>query len=273
MELIVFDLDGTLLNDASQISCFTRDTLSLLAENNIAYTLATGRTLHSAQGIIEGHGFTLPHIYSNGVLIWDPSTDKLSLENLLTVAESEYILQIAEREQITPFVATIDNRHQHFIYHPPVKHAVEKRLRGEFLARGDVRIESLSTLPTHAQVTNISMLAEGVIIDRVQSSINQQEHLIAYSGPAIEGEGLKWIDIHHSKASKGGALELLRRQLGVNKIICFGDSDNDLSMFAMADESYAPANARAEIKAAATAVIGHHDADGIAHFLRERFVL
>ncbi|HEY6130741.1 MAG TPA: HAD hydrolase family protein, partial [Halioglobus sp.] len=37
--------------------------------------------------------------------------------------------------------------------------------------------------------------------------------------------------------------------------------------------SYAPSNARPEVRAAATAVIGHHDEDGIAQFLRERFHL
>ena len=41
----------------------------------------------------------------------------------------------------------------------------------------------------------------------------------------------------------------------------------------MADESYAPANAKPEVKEAATAVIGHHDEDGIAAFLRQRFDL
>ena len=68
-------------------------------------------------------------------------------------------------------------------------------------------------------------------------------------------------------------MEQLRRELGFGRVICFGDSDNDLSMFANADEAYAPENAKAQVKAAATAVIGHHDADGIARFLRERFAL
>jgi len=49
MELIVFDLDGTLLNNASEISPFTRETLQRLTERDIAYTVATGRTLHSGQ--------------------------------------------------------------------------------------------------------------------------------------------------------------------------------------------------------------------------------
>ena len=44
-------------------------------------------------------------------------------------------------------------------------------------------------------------------------------------------------------------------------------------MFETADESYAPENASEHVKQAATAVIGRHDEDGIALFLRERFGL
>ncbi len=45
VELIVFDLDGTLLNQESAISDYTSETLKLLAEHEIAYTVATGRAL------------------------------------------------------------------------------------------------------------------------------------------------------------------------------------------------------------------------------------
>ena len=44
-------------------------------------------------------------------------------------------------------------------------------------------------------------------------------------------------------------------------------------MFKLADESYAPENAKDVIKKSANAVIGHNHKDGIAHFLRERFSL
>jgi hydroxymethylpyrimidine pyrophosphatase-like HAD family hydrolase len=44
-------------------------------------------------------------------------------------------------------------------------------------------------------------------------------------------------------------------------------------MFACADEAYAPANAKPQVLEAADAVIGHHDEEGIAEFLRERFSL
>ncbi|MGY8858959.1 MAG: HAD family hydrolase, partial [Pseudomonadales bacterium] len=58
MDLIVFDLDGTLLNKKSQVSEHTRDTLRQLRERDIAYTVATGRTLQSARNLLDGQGFT-----------------------------------------------------------------------------------------------------------------------------------------------------------------------------------------------------------------------
>ena len=55
MELIIFDLDGTLLNQDSAISECTSETPKLLAEHEIAYTVATGRTLHSARAMLTAN--------------------------------------------------------------------------------------------------------------------------------------------------------------------------------------------------------------------------
>ena len=79
--------------------------------------------------------------------------------------------------------------------------------------------------------------------------------------------------------AKGFGLELMNNaitriyELGIDKIICFGDSDNDLSLFLESDEAYAPENAKQAIKDIATAVISHHQEDGVARFLRSRFEL
>ena len=131
----------------------------------------------------------------------------------------------------------------------------------------------LDELPPDAVVTHVNSIGHGDAIDSVRATVNNEPHLVAYSGNAWEGEPWRWLDVHHSEASKGGAINAMKRLLGFERVICFGDSDNDMSMFEAADESYATANAIDSIKSAATAVIGHHDHDGVAHFLRERFAL
>ena len=59
----------------------------------------------------------------------------------------------------------------------------------------------------------------------------------------------------------------MKEQYGFGKLAVFGDSVNDLSMFRVADEAYAMANAIDEVKAAATEVIGSNNEDAVADTL------
>jgi Cof subfamily protein (haloacid dehalogenase superfamily) len=273
MELIVFDLDGTLLDAQGALSPLTRETLAALAERGVAYTVATGRTLHAARSLLEGHGFRLPHVYKNGVMIWNPADDSYAHDNFLSLDEVEHVLRAVMAQDVTPFVFTFEPGNHHAIYHPPLQNDVEARLAGEFVKRNEVAVLPAAQLPAAAEITNISALGPGPAIDRIEALIAGEPHLVAYAGDAWEGNGWRWIDIHHSNASKGAAVDTLRTQLEARKVVCFGDSYNDLSMFERADEAYAPANAAEPVQAAATSVIGHHDEDGIARFLRSRFEL
>ena len=62
----------------------------------------------------------------------------------------------------------------------------------------------------------------------------------------------------------------LKEYLGCDRVVAFGDQNNDIDMFEVADEAYAVENAVEELKAVATGVIASTDDDGVAHFLRER---
>ncbi len=271
MELIVFDLDGTLLDGSGSISDFTRDTLAALAQRGVAYTVATGRTLHASRELLAPHGFHLPQIYKNGVMIWYPGSDEYSHQNYLEHGEIEHVLQAVIAEGLAPFVFTLQSGNRHVVYHTPLKNEVEIRLAAMYEKNADITVLPVEELPVDAEITNISAIGSSDAITGIEKLTQAEPHLMAYAGAAWEGDGWWWIDIHHSDASKGGAIETLRRQLQASSVVCFGDSDNDLSMFAQADESYAPDNASPHIKKAATAVIGHHDEDGIARFLRQRF--
>ena len=273
MELVVFDLDGTLLNADSKISPFTQDTLAQLTARGVAYTVATGRALHASRGLLDGHGFSLPQVYKNGVLVWHPGQDRYLQHNHLTLPEVEHVLHAVLAQHITPFMFTLEPGNLHAVYHPPLQTEVEKRLAADFSSRGGVEVLPAAQMPADAEISNISALGAAAAVDAVEQMIADEPNLVAYAGTALEGAEFNWIDIHHVEASKGNAVTALRDELGFERVVCFGDSLNDLSMFAEADEAYAPSNAKPELLEAATAVIGHHDADGVAEFLRERFAL
>jgi hydroxymethylpyrimidine pyrophosphatase-like HAD family hydrolase len=92
-----------------------------------------------------------------------------------------------------------------------------------------------------------------------------------FAGHDMYSAGNYWMDIHHSSGTKGDAAKLIQEQLGAKKMICFGDSDNDISMFALADECYAMGQGLDELKAMATATIGSNVDHGVAEFLAKRY--
>ena len=273
MELVVFDLDGTLLNRESVISDYTSETLQLLSERDIAYTVATGRTLHGARAILAGHRFELPQVYKNGVMIWHPESKRISSGATLTRRELETVVGACLTQGVTPFVFTLDEDDGSTVYHSPTLTDIERELIRSIGIDEPVQVRALDELSDDATITHVNSIGQSGAIEAVLRSVKDEPHLVAYSGTALEGQQWRWLDVHHSDASKGGAIREMKRLLDLEHVICFGDSDNDLSMFEAADESYAPANANDKIKSAATAVIGHHDDEGIARFLRERFAL
>jgi len=273
MDLVVFDLDGTLLNAASKLSPYTHETLLRLAEKGILYTVATGRTLHASLEILQSHPFKLPQAFKNGVVIWNPDDADYSHHNYLSLDEIEHVLTAIIAAEVTPFMFTVEPGNAHAIYHPPLVNEVEHQLAADFRSRTGVRVAPAAEMPGDAEITNISALGIPKAIESIETLIENEPMLVAYAGVAMEGAQLKWIDIHHRQASKGNAVEVLKQELGASRVVCFGDSDNDLSMFAVADEAYAPSNAKPAVKAAATAVLGHHDEDSVARFLRARFSL
>jgi 5-amino-6-(5-phospho-D-ribitylamino)uracil phosphatase len=151
LELIVFDLDGTLLDAKSQVSAHTRDTLQLLRQRGIAYTVATGRTLHAARDLLQDHNFTLPHIYKNGVVIWRPDSDHYSHHNLLSAAEILSVLAAFMSVAVTPFVFTLQPKNRTVVFHPPMRTDAERRLAALFARDRGLELLPIADMPATAE--------------------------------------------------------------------------------------------------------------------------
>lgn len=82
----------------------------------------------------------------------------------------------------------------------------------------------------------------------------------------------QWLEIMPRAASKSNAVMQLKKQLGCDRLIVFGDGKNDIDMFEVADECYAVRNAHGELKKRATAIIESNDEDGVARWLMRNFL-
>ena len=81
--------------------------------------------------------------------------------------------------------------------------------------------------------------------------------------------GAQWCELMPKKATKANAAIQIKNMLKCDKLVVFGDGLNDISLFSVADESYAMQNAVPELKKIATAVIESNDNDGVAKWIEK----
>jgi HAD superfamily hydrolase (TIGR01484 family) len=81
-----------------------------------------------------------------------------------------------------------------------------------------------------------------------------------------------WLEIMPSTATKAMGIKKLKKLMNFDRVICFGDAINDISMFRIADFAYAVANASPKLKQISTGVIDSNDEDGVAKWLLEHTI-
>ena len=63
----------------------------------------------------------------------------------------------------------------------------------------------------------------------------------------------------------------LKERLGAERLVVFGDAENDIPLFEIADERYAVQNAVPALKQMATQVIGSNSTDAVARTIQHLF--
>src|SRR5450830_125747 len=69
--LYITDLDGTLLNNEPDLSVKTIETVNKFIDDGHLFSIATARSITSAQSFIDKMNMKLPIILHNGVFIYD----------------------------------------------------------------------------------------------------------------------------------------------------------------------------------------------------------
>ena len=264
--LYVSDLDGTLLLSSEKLSQYTCDTVNALVERGMHFSFATARSITSAAKVTPGLNAKIPVIAHNGVFIVDVTTRENMLFNRFSDEEAVDIAARLSENNILPTVYACIDGEQKFSYYPE---RISSGMRN-FVAsrRGDPRdnpiVQCCSLLD--GDVFYFCCIDSKEKLRPAYESLKDDYNCI-YAKDFYTNE--PWLEIMPLQATKANAVLQLKTMLGCDKIVCFGDGKNDISMFEIADECYAVRNAVPELKAIATAVIGSNDDDGVAKWLSE----
>ncbi|MFI8524461.1 HAD family hydrolase [Promicromonospora sukumoe] len=272
--VVATDLDGTLLRSDGKVSDRTRQVLADLDAAGVEVVFVTARPprwLDHLADTVGGHGRV---ICIGGACVLDLASG----ETLETCGFDDDAVRavVGGIRAALPHAALAFERTDGVAFdpgYPKREPALDPDLwsvpvEDTLGARGPVS-KILALDPAHVPPPGVFTdppeeirLAQEEFFAAVRTAVGEHAHL-AYSGAV----GL--AELMPPGVDKAAALARWCARLGVDAadVWAFGDMPNDLPMLTWAGRGIAVANAHTDVLACADAVVGHHDADGVAEEL------
>lgn len=279
--LYVSDMDGTLLLPDRTIGAYTRETVNRLGRKGLLFTVATARSAATVVPMLRGTETGAPLILLNGTVIYDraqeayldaccfrPEVSEALLRRFETLGRNVFVLTLPHlrRENghgnaIECFYRSLDTQFERDFYH-------EREPMHEYKRFTQVR--SYAGVDP-SRVIYFSMTGPEAEMRALCAEVEEKFDVTASLYVDRYDESSYFLEFAPPDASKKNAVLKLKRIVGAERLVVFGDNTNDLGMFSVADECCAVANAIPETKAAATVQIGSNVDEGVAHYLAEQF--
>lgn len=258
----VFDMDGTLLNDAHELSELTVRALNDLRARGFTVVIATGRHINDIQCYLQQLGGGIAAITCNGANIHDCDGTLIYREGL----------PLAVNEVLLPLGATF-NVHinmytdTEWLVVAPCEHMLEAHEQAQFFYR---QIDMQQMLVTPA--LKILFYGENAELQALKVQIykaNPPDINLTFSDQY-------YLEAMQNHISKGHSLKILLEKLSLSaeRAMAFGDGLNDVELFRTVAHPVVMDNASTTLKQlfpdAHRAQRNH--ADGVAKFLYDHIL-
>jgi len=255
-------MDGTLFNDASEITRRTRDAVLAAMGAGVLFVPSTGRPMGGMRQIRATFPGDMPYILFNGAMAMTGETGKVLFSRGLEYACAEAVYAQGARRGY-PVIAWAGER----LY---VSRECEEITIYQRVTGAEVNLSDSALPMRESGVTKIIWIIPPEEAERLQAEIAAQfgDRINCHtSQPHL----LEFVD---AGASKGLALAAIGAAYGIarEEMVAVGDGWNDLSMLEYAGLGVAMGNAPAGIKALCQYTTLTNDQDGAAAVI-EKFIL
>ncbi|WP_449354084.1 Cof-type HAD-IIB family hydrolase [Virgibacillus natechei] len=260
--LIALDLDGTLLTDRKEISPYTKQMVVKAAQDGHIIVISTGRPHRASIHYYHELGLDTPMVNFNGALIHHPRDSKWdALHNPMPIRTAHKIIDASMELGVHNVLAEVMDDIYLDQYDEQILQIFQDTQNDPPFTIGNLK-NKLQEDPT------------SLLIHPKEDHIHQlRRHLDDYHAELIEHRkwGAPWniIEIVKKGMNKAVGLQKVAYYFGIpaDRIIAFGDEDNDLEMIDYAGVGVAMDNAIGELKSIANHVTDTNEEDGIGIFL------
>ena len=267
-KIIALDLDGTLLNNESQLTDKTKEVIQRLSSKGHQVIITTGRPFRMAEEYYRQLKLETPMINFNGSLVHIPG-QKWDHEHSRTIDKKYLLDMVAREEEIKADFIASEYRHKFFIRHRdkslvnPELFGVEKLPKGSSFDSGKVKSNpNAILLQTHAE-------DKRVLAREMNDYYEGELSINTWGGP------LNILEVSPKGVNKAYALRYLLNVLNreAKDLVAFGDEQNDKEMLALAGQGFAMKNCNPDLLPFADDQIQWtNQEDGVARVLEELYL-
>lgn len=232
IKLIATDMDGTLLNEKSELPDGCTLVFNKLLEENIHFVAASGRPCYSIQSLFGPLSSRISYICENGALC---------------ILDGETLYKsIIDKNLLKDFIKEVRNDKDNCVMVCTPEHAYAEN------GTDEVHLNEIKKYyPTIEFSDNIEDIDD--IIKITICNLNKTHNLVESSYKDrlhISPSGECWTDVTNIDADKGICLKKIMDKLNISKeeTMVFGDYYNDIPMLNLGDYSFVMKNAPEDMK-------------------------
>ena len=263
--LYVSDLDGTLLNQDSQLSDETISILNELIEvRNVNFSIATARTPATVVNIMAPLKLRLPLVVLNGAAIWDNSERKFVKASTMDPEMVKKVCGIFEEYGVRPLVYRKDGDKLAVHHYGDLSSQEGERMNLELKS---FHLSDINYKDTQDDALLIFAMNEYLLLKSIHNKVEKAVDCssVCYHDIFDVSSGL--METYAPATSKAVAVRALANEIGADRLVVFGDNRNDIPMMQIADYAVAPENAVEEVKAVAHEIIEPNTLHSVARFI------
>ena len=238
IKLLAIDLDGTLLNSFHEISAQNIQAIKEAQEQGIKVIIATGRPEQLCKTVVKQLDITDDIIVSNGGVIGHPFKKSSIYSKTLYEDIVRNVIEYCERNNII-----------HLIY---TKEAIisKPNFRVDFFQNRNKDLPEdehviFKDVDEYEKIYNVKP-NKILIVEENKKKFNEaKQYFKDMKDTSIVSSQTTFIDVSPKDVSKGTALEIYAKHLGLSQaeVAAIGDQDNDIAMLQYAGTAIAMENA------------------------------
>ncbi|EOO70850.1 cof-like hydrolase [Bacillus cereus VD021] len=256
-EVVICDLDGTLLNNNKEISNRTLKTIQSLNQMKIPVILATARAPRDIEIYLKELALDTPSICYNGALIFDNRKSEILTSNMIDISVVKKLFEVLREEKsIENFLAEKNNEFWVDVIDKDVQCWIDAGCPPHAIGYPSTFLDDhLSKLIVRGNTEFIIRILEKQF----------KEHLIY----TFSDSRKVWLEILCKNAGKAAAVKWIANHYSVplSKIVAFGDAENDIGMLELVGMGVAMGNSGKDVQLRANCIAPTNENDGVAHTL------